>query len=623
MEALICNRLEFIELLMEHGINMKLFLTVDRLEKLYSSEANSNLMESLLMGFSEVRRLSRRRKDVNDHDRHLSLPGVGAALVQMGVYRPDYLQMRSRVITNLDGAPNVDEEFIRDQKFQQPFDDLFLWAVLTKRHDLAKLLWTHGQAALAKALVASMLNNFFAVELARLNISLVKEFKNNKAEWNKLSLSLLDSCYRQDLRLARKLLTMELKNWSQQNCLILAVMADHKALLGHPSCQTLLADLWMGKFNLKSNSIYKIALATLFPPFSLFLQYKSTEELMVFSSPDNDDERHNRDNNDKHGLKLHEILIPDSESIRTVYPQKITESTSNTLRSRLKVGRRTNLSEIVSKLEFGKGSSSGQKFNEGGDADCSVKSDLIRTGSQRDRPFITIVGRKYTEYRYRNKGSSSNDRYKLEAEQSEKFSRFVTTHQNLTTCQKLIESQKAPITNFLRHFFGYLIFIVGLWYVCLYNQDPHRIGWVELYVTLCMFTQMVESVREFIFMEALTFSKKIAEMKENMLRLTDFFMVLLFICGTTIRFIDGYFQYGMVIYRASSMYWNLRIYKYLAVNRFVGPKLLMMIKMCHHMASFAMIILVVIFSFAIARESIRNPNKYPTWRDIKPSFLEP
>lgn len=46
------------------------------------------------------------------------------------------------------------------------------------------------------------------------------------------------------------------------------------------------------------------------------------------------------------------------------------------------------------------------------------------------------------------------------------------------------------------------------------------------------------------------------------------------------------FRYGMLIYRISSVYWNLRLYKYMTVHRFLGPKLVMMSKMLRHMVNY-------------------------------------
>ena len=41
-----------------------------------------------------------------------------------------------------------------------------MWAVLTKRHQMALLMWTHGEEALAKSLVACKLYKAMAHEAA-------------------------------------------------------------------------------------------------------------------------------------------------------------------------------------------------------------------------------------------------------------------------------------------------------------------------------------------------------------------------------------------------------------------------------------------------------------------------
>ena len=44
-----------------------------------------------------------------------------------------------------------------DIHFEYPFSELMIWAVLTKRQPMARLMWQHGEQAMAKALVASRL----------------------------------------------------------------------------------------------------------------------------------------------------------------------------------------------------------------------------------------------------------------------------------------------------------------------------------------------------------------------------------------------------------------------------------------------------------------------------------
>ena len=73
-----------------------------------------------------------------------------------------------------------------------------------------------------------------------------------------LALELLDYCYRQDDDQTQQLLTSELKNWSGQTCLSLAVTANHRSVLAHTCCQIILADLWMGGLRTRKSTNFKV-----------------------------------------------------------------------------------------------------------------------------------------------------------------------------------------------------------------------------------------------------------------------------------------------------------------------------------------------------------------------------
>lgn len=54
MEALVFNRLEFVSLLLEHGVNMQRFLTVTRLEILYNTE-HSRVLKLLVAELAKLK----------------------------------------------------------------------------------------------------------------------------------------------------------------------------------------------------------------------------------------------------------------------------------------------------------------------------------------------------------------------------------------------------------------------------------------------------------------------------------------------------------------------------------------------------------------------------------------
>lgn len=60
-----------------------------------------------------------------------------------------------------------------------------MWAVLTKRHQMALLMWTHGEEALAKALAACKLYKAMAHEAAEddLETEIYEELRNYGKEF--------------------------------------------------------------------------------------------------------------------------------------------------------------------------------------------------------------------------------------------------------------------------------------------------------------------------------------------------------------------------------------------------------------------------------------------------------
>ena len=75
-------------------------------------------------------------------------------------------------------------------------------------------------------------------------------------EFGQLAYELLDQSYKHDEQVAMKLLTYELKNWSNSTCLKLAVAAKHRDFIAHTCSQMLLTDMWMGCLRMgKSNGL--------------------------------------------------------------------------------------------------------------------------------------------------------------------------------------------------------------------------------------------------------------------------------------------------------------------------------------------------------------------------------
>ncbi|XP_068131494.1 transient receptor potential cation channel subfamily M member 7 isoform X2 [Hyperolius riggenbachi] len=338
LDALVMDRVAFVKLLIENGVSMHKFLTIPRLEELYNTKqgpTNPTL-------FHLVRDVKQGNLPP-DYKITLIDVGLVIEYLMGGTYRCIYTRKRFRIIYNNLHAgnrrsgrntssntpqmrkphesfgsradkkekmrhnhfiktaqpykprdPSTDEgkkkrtrEEIVDiddpemKRFPYPFNELLVWAVLMKRQKMALFFWHHGEESMAKALVACKLCRSMAYEAKQSDVvdDTSEELKEHSSEFGQLAVDLLDQAFKQDETMAMKLLTYELKNWSNSTCLKIAVSSRLRNFVAHTCTQMLLSDMWMGRLNMRKNSWYKVILSILVPPTILMLEYKTKAEM--------------------------------------------------------------------------------------------------------------------------------------------------------------------------------------------------------------------------------------------------------------------------------------------------------------------------------------------------------
>ncbi|XP_073526455.1 transient receptor potential cation channel subfamily M member 3 isoform X2 [Phyllobates terribilis] len=310
LDALVLDRVDFVKLLIENGVSMHRFLTISRLEELYNTRHGpSNTLYHLVRDV---------KKGNLPPDYRISLIDIGLVIEYLmgGAYRCNYTRKRFRTLYhNLFGPKrpkalkllgmeddipirrgrkttkkreeevDIDLDDPEINHFPFPFHELMLWAVLMKRQKMALFFWQHGEEAMAKALVACKLCKAMAHEASENDMvdDISQELNHNSREFGQLAVELLDQSYKQDEQLAMKLLTYELKNWSNATCLQLAVAAKHRDFIAHTCSQMLLTDMWMGRLRMRKNSGLKVILGILLPPSILSLEFKNKDEMPYMS----------------------------------------------------------------------------------------------------------------------------------------------------------------------------------------------------------------------------------------------------------------------------------------------------------------------------------------------------
>uniref|UniRef100_A0A3B3Q719 non-specific serine/threonine protein kinase n=1 Tax=Paramormyrops kingsleyae TaxID=1676925 RepID=A0A3B3Q719_9TELE len=192
-------------------------------------------------------------------------------------YKPKVLQGSKK--KTREEIVDIDDPEMR--RFPYPFNELLVWAVLMKRQKMSLFFWQHGEESMAKALVACKLCRSLSYEAKKSDVvdDTSEELKEYSNEFGTLAVDLLEQSFRQDETMAMKLLTYELKNWSNSTCLKLAVSSRLRPFVAHTCTQMLLSDMWMGRLNMRKNSWYKVILSILVPPAILLLEYKTKAEM--------------------------------------------------------------------------------------------------------------------------------------------------------------------------------------------------------------------------------------------------------------------------------------------------------------------------------------------------------
>uniref|UniRef100_A0A8D1MWL0 Transient receptor potential cation channel subfamily M member 1 n=1 Tax=Sus scrofa TaxID=9823 RepID=A0A8D1MWL0_PIG len=325
LDALVLDRVDFVKLLIENGVNMQHFLTIPRLEELYNTRLGPPNTLHLL-----VRDV---KKGNLPPDYHISLIDIGLVLEYLmgGAYRCNYTRKSFRTLYNNlfgpkrpkalkllgmeDDEPpakgkkkkkkkkeeeiDIDVDDPAVSRFQYPFHELMVWAVLMKRQKMAVFLWQRGEESMAKALVACKLYKSMAHESSESELvdDISQDLDNNSKDFGQLAVELLDQSYKHDEQIAMKLLTYELKNWSNSTCLKLAVAAKHRDFIAHTCSQMLLTDMWMGRLRMRKNPGLKVIMGILLPPTILFLEFRTSDDFSYQTSKENEDGKEKEEEN--------------------------------------------------------------------------------------------------------------------------------------------------------------------------------------------------------------------------------------------------------------------------------------------------------------------------------------
>ncbi|XP_051779562.1 transient receptor potential cation channel subfamily M member 5 [Erpetoichthys calabaricus] len=295
MDALVNDKPDFVKLFIDNGMNIYEFLTYGKLQELYCSIPQKCLLNELLSKKHEEHKLtiaarnSNARHDSFKKNTRYTLHEVSRVLKDFlddscrGFYQdtnkrgPLEKNIKTRMSHGQKCLPNL------NQRCENPWRDLFLWAVLQNRQEMANYFWAMGPEAVAAALAGCKIMK----EMTRLESEAESARSMKEAKYEQFALDMFSECYTNNEEMAFALLVRKTKYWSKTTCLNLATTADAKSFFAHDGVQALLTKTWWGAMTTDTR-IWKLVLCFSCPPliYTNLIKF-SDEEQHSFCEPDN------------------------------------------------------------------------------------------------------------------------------------------------------------------------------------------------------------------------------------------------------------------------------------------------------------------------------------------------
>ncbi|KAK2523314.1 Trpm5, partial [Columba guinea] len=282
MDALVNDKPEFVKLFIDNGANISEFLTYSRLQRLYCSISQKCLLYELLLKKHEESKLTlagltgQQYKEQKEICPLFTLGEVSRVLKDLlhdackGFYQD--LRHGGKKRSDKVNMKRLPEPLDMNQKTENPWRDLFVWAVLQNRHKMANYFWAMGQEGVASALAACKILK----EMSRLETETEVARIMKEAKYEQLAVELFSECYHNSEERAFALLVRKNQYWSKTTCLQLATEADAKSFFAHDGVQAFLTRIWWGDMS-TSTQILKL-ICGFWCPFLIYTNLISFSE---------------------------------------------------------------------------------------------------------------------------------------------------------------------------------------------------------------------------------------------------------------------------------------------------------------------------------------------------------
>ncbi|XP_058269985.1 transient receptor potential cation channel subfamily M member 4a isoform X1 [Hemibagrus wyckioides] len=165
----------------------------------------------------------------------------------------------------------------------------------------------------------------------------------------------------------------------------------------------------------------------------------------------------------------------------------------------------------------------------------------------------------------------------------------------------------APVTSFLGNVLMYFLFLILFAYILLVEfkpPPPDGPAHIEYLLYFWVFTLSCEEIRQSFVSGSGSFTKSMRLYIEDMWNKCDLTAILLFILGLICRMFHWSYEFGRSVLCVDFMVFTLRLIHIFAVNKHLGPKIIIVGKMVKDVFFFLFFLGVWLLAYGVANQAL-------------------
>ncbi|KAM7535968.1 hypothetical protein Aperf_G00000093241 [Anoplocephala perfoliata] len=270
--CLLKNKVHFLRIFTDAGFDMHQFATTRVVEELYTAEAQRNTIGAITLKqfliYYQTKlptriTIERVKKTLQKIMSHHFLTYSSENSKISTIRRPTFKSIHGDLE---DGPRKSRDTFVKAGK-GSCLQYLYLWALITRRFDIAQFLLMMQSDISAGALFAAAFIRRLSKVIRQTSDN--EEFRLRAREFELLAVSILDACFFNNKENTMLLLVMERRSFGMLSCMMIASEGNCREFMQHRACQEYLDRVWAHTLQIKKFSfrlLFSLVIGIICPP---------------------------------------------------------------------------------------------------------------------------------------------------------------------------------------------------------------------------------------------------------------------------------------------------------------------------------------------------------------------